>query len=114
MKRISVRFYKAELSKEPVREWLLDLKPMDKQAIGIDIKTVEYCWPIGMPLVRKLETNLWEVRSNISNRRIARILFTLFGANMVLLHGFIKKSKATPKSDLNLARKRCKNVLNQW
>ena len=79
------KILKTELSKEPVREWLMKLKPSDKQVIGIDIKTVEFSWPLGMPLVRKLEANLWEVRSNISNRQIARILFTVKHSNMVLL-----------------------------
>ena len=58
-----------------------------------------------MPLVRKLEPGLWEVRSHI-NTGIARVLFTVEGDIMVLLHGFVKKSKKTPLDDLSLARKR--------
>jgi len=59
-----------------------------------------------MPMVRKMEAGLWEVRVNLSSGKIARILFTTFEGNMVLLHGFIKKSQKTPDSDLNLARSR--------
>jgi phage-related protein len=58
-----------------------------------------------MPLVRKLEPGLWEVRSHISTG-IARVLFTVAGNIMVLLHGFVKKSTKTPIDDLSLARKR--------
>ena len=58
-----------------------------------------------MPLVRKMEPGLWEVRINL-DKRIARILFTTDNGLMVLLHGFIKKSQKTPANDLKIARKR--------
>ena len=48
---------------------------------------------------------LWEVRSQLRNR-IARVIFTVQDDNMILLHGFIKKSQKTPTADLNLAKKR--------
>jgi phage-related protein len=60
---------------------------------------------MGMPLVRKLEEDLWEVRSHVKDR-IARVLFTVDGPTMVLLHGFIKKSRRTPKEDLEVAKNR--------
>jgi len=88
-----------------VREWLKKLSREDRRSIGIDLKTVQLGWPLGMPLVRKLEPGLWEVRSSL-NRRIARILFTLVGEHMVLLHGFVKKSQKTPLSDVEVARSR--------
>ena len=58
-----------------------------------------------MPVVRKIEPDLWEVRSSLKNR-IARVLFTVEDDYMVLLHGFIKKSQKTPLKDLRLARER--------
>jgi phage-related protein len=60
---------------------------------------------VGMPVVRKLDIGIWEVRSTLRNR-IARILFTVEGSKMVLLHGFIKKAKKTIKSDLDTAIRR--------
>ncbi|TCM69742.1 phage-related protein [Acinetobacter calcoaceticus] len=102
---LTVLFYKSESGNEPVRDWLKDLPVVDKKAIGADIKTVQFGFPIGMPLVRKMDTDLWEVRSRISNG-IARILFTVHGNLMVLLHGFIKKSQSTPKTDLELTKQR--------
>ncbi len=62
-----------------------------------------------MPVVRKLGTGLWEVRSRLA-QRISRILFTVRGDTMVLLHGFIKKSQKTPKEDLQLAKDRKANL----
>lgn len=106
--KLSVRFYKSPAGHEPVREWLSDPKqvqPQDRKTIGIDIKTVQYGWPMGMPIVRKLEPGLWEVRSHISVG-IARVLFTVDKDIMVLLHGFIKKEQKTQLEDLEVARKR--------
>jgi phage-related protein len=62
-----------------------------------------------MPLIRKLEAGLWEVRSTLRDR-VARVIFTVDGATMVLLHGFIKKSRETPNQDLDLARQRLRTL----
>ena len=106
---LDVVFYQTGSGNEPVREWLRGLSKADKRAIGSDIKTVQYGWPIGMPVVRKLDAGLWEVRSRL-DQRISRILFTVHGDMMVLLHGFIKKSQKTPKEDLQLAKDRKANL----
>lgn len=103
--RLKVVFFKTLTGNEPVRDWLKSLSVQDKKAIGEDIKTAQFGWPLGMPLVRKIEPGLWEVRSHISTG-IARVLFTVEGNIMVLLHGFVKKSTKTPIDDLSLARKR--------
>lgn len=92
-----------------VRAWLQGLSKQDKRIIGGDIKTVQYGWPIGMPVVRKMEPGLWEVRCRF-DQRIARILFTVKGEKMILLHGFIKKSQKTPQADLQLAIDRKANL----
>jgi phage-related protein len=103
--KLKVVFYKSPSGNEPVRDWLKALSIEDKKMIGEDIKTVQFGWPLGMPLVRKLETGLWEIRVNLRGR-IARVLVTVEGNMMVLLHGFIKKSQKTPLYDLELARER--------
>lgn len=102
---MDVLFYRAASGKEPVREWLKALSRQDRKVIGEDIKTAQYGWPIGMPVVRKLGYGLWEVRSRL-DRRIARVLFTVFSGDMILLHGFIKKSRRTPAADIKLANAR--------
>jgi phage-related protein len=90
-----------------VREWLRSLSPIeDRKQIGIDIKTVEFGWPIGMPVCRPLGDGLYEVRSSLSQNQIARVLFYIDAkGRMVLLHGFIKKTQKTPPAELELARK---------
>ena len=103
--RLRVVFFQTRRGNEPVREWLRSLRAEEKRILGADIKTAQFGWPLGMPLVRKLEPGLWEVRSNLP-AGIARVLFTVEGDTMVLLHGFIKKSQKTPLDDLQLARER--------
>jgi len=103
---LQVVFFHNPSGREPVREWLKVMDKDDRTVIGEDIKLVQFRWPLGMPLVRKLEADLWEVRSHLSSGRIARVFFTVHGTEMVLLHGFIKKSQKTPVDELDLAQKR--------
>jgi phage-related protein len=110
VKRLPAAFYQLPSGREPVREWLRELGDDDRKIIGEDIKDVEFSWPAGLPLVRPLGKGLWEVRSDITQGRIARVLFCIHGARMVLLHGFIKKTQKTPDADLELASKRKKEI----
>ena len=102
---LKVVFFKTNTGNEPVREWLKELTKDDCKVIGTDILTVQYAWPLGKPLVDNLGDGVWEVRSRLDNR-IARTLFALVNQEIVLLHGFIKKSQKTPSDELELAKKR--------
>jgi len=102
---LRVVFYRTAAGREPVRDWLRGLGREDRKVIGEDVKTVQYGWPLGMPLVRSLGDGLWEVRSRLKGR-IARVIFFAEGDVMALVHGFIKKSQKTPADDLALARRR--------
>ena len=106
-KVIQARFFRTAAGNQPLREWLLGLDAANRKIIGGDIMAVELGWPLGPPLVDGLGDGLYEVRSNLTGKRnISRVLFTVQGKSMVLLHGFIKKTRKTPDSDLKLARKR--------
>ena len=102
---IRVAFFRLDSGGEPVRDWLKDLPKEQRKAIGEDVKTLQFGWPIGMPLVRKIADNLWELRSHISTR-IARAFLTVFDDQIVLLHGFVKKSWNTPPKVLAIAKRR--------
>ena len=103
---LSVKFFKTESGSEPVRDWLLeDLNEEERKVVGRDIKIIQMCWPIGMPLVKSMGSGLWEVRSNLENK-LARVLFTFHNNEIILLHGFVKKSQKTLKKDLELAKQR--------
>lgn len=105
---LHVVFYRSDAGNEPVREWLKELSREDKRRIGEDIKTAQLGWPLGMPLIRKIQKDLWEVRTTVENG-IARVFFTVEGKYMILLHGFIKKSQKTPQHELNTAVVRLAN-----
>jgi phage-related protein len=100
-------FYRTAAGREPVRDWLRSLSPDDRKILGGDVDLVQWGWPLGRPLVDHLRDGIWEVRSSLDNRN-ARILFGLAGEEMVLLHGFIKKTRATPLEELDVAERRWK------
>jgi phage-related protein len=108
--KIQARFYEAASGRKPVREWLLELQADDRRIVGYDIQTVEFGWPVGMPTCRPLGGGLWEVRSNLGDGTIGRVIFSMADGEMVLLHAFIKKTQKTPKDDIELALKRKKDI----
>ena len=105
-KRVPAIFYRTEAGGEPVREWIKRLSVEDRKRIGEDIKTVEFGWPVGMPVCKPMGEGIYEVRTSLGQNRIARVFFYIDRkARMVLLHGFIKKTQKTPDQDLDLARR---------
>lgn len=109
-KKIAARFYVSPAGKAPVRDWLLAMDQDDRRVVGKDIQKVEFGWPIGMPYCRPLGRGLWEVRSDISSGRIARVLFCLTDGDMILLHAFVKKTQKTPLQEIDLALRRKKEL----
>jgi phage-related protein len=95
---------------EPVLEWLRSLDRDERRAIGLDLMRVQFGWPIGMPLVRSLKDGLWEVRSNLPSQKIARLILCFHQKMLVVLHGFIKKTQKTPAEELELAKRRLKEI----
>ncbi len=111
--KISVRFYRTAGGVEVVRDWLKDLDQGDRHAIGLDLMRVQYRWPVGMPLCRSLKGGLWEVRTDLPSRRIARTLFFAHDGSIVVVSGFIKKTQKTPDAELALARQRMKEFIGE-
>lgn len=109
-KKLPAFFYENASGRQPVREWILGLSSEDRRSLGRDIQKVEFGWPLGMPYCRSLGDGLWEVRSNLADGKIGRVIFCLAQERMVLLHGFIKKTSKTPPQDLKLALRRMREV----
>lgn len=109
VKKLAIKFFSTDGGNEPVREWLRRLTKEERTLIGEDIKTLQLGWPIGMPLVRPMGNGLFEIRTNLKNK-ISRVMICFKDDKIVLLHGFIKKDKKTPDSDLRLAKKRKKQI----
>ncbi len=108
--KIPLVFFRTSAGHEPVREWLKDLPEAERHAIGKDLLRAQWRWPVGMPLCRPLGSGLWEIRTDLPTKRTARVLTCLYREHLVALHGFIKKTRTTPDEDLELARKRKKEL----
>ncbi len=108
--KVPLIFFRTKAGSEPVREWLKALPEAERHAIGKDLLRAQWRWPVGMPLCRPLGNGLWEVRTDLPTKRTARVLLCLCRGHLVALHGFVKKSRATPEDDLALARERQKEV----
>lgn len=107
MSRIPACFFATHSGREPVREWLLELDADDRKRVGIGIAYVQAKWPLGKPRVDHLRGGIREVRVALPGR-VARVLFAIDDDEMVLLHGFIKKSRRTDGADIALALRRWK------
>jgi phage-related protein len=103
-----VLFYSTAAGNQIVRQWLQSFGRVDKVTLGEDLFAVQIGFPVGLPLCRPLGQGLWEVRSTLTGNREARLIFyqdSQAGA-LVVLHGFIKKTQKTPKSEIDIALKR--------
>ncbi len=109
-KPLPIVFFATSSGREPVREWLKELDKDDRREIGADILAVQQGWPLGLPLCRSLGHGLWEVRSTLRSKRIARVIFAFDDETIVLLNGFIKKAQKAPASEIEIALKRLKEM----
>jgi phage-related protein len=110
-KKIPLIFFRNRAGGEPVRDWLKQLPEAERQAVGQDLLRAQWRWPVSMPLCRPMGGGLWEIRTDLATKRTARVLLCLYRQHLVALHGFIKKTRATPDEDLALARKRQRELM---
>ncbi len=110
-KKFPARFYVSASGRRPVRDWILELPFGDRHVIGKDIQKVEFGWPMGRPHCAPLGSGLWEIRSDLSSNRIARVNFCTIDGEMVLLHGFLKKSQKLLQVDIDLALQRKRELI---
>ncbi len=108
--KIPLVFFSTSAGNEPVRDWLKDLPEAERRAIGKDLLRAQWRWPVGMPLCRPMGSGLWEIRTDLPTKRTARVLLCIYRKHLVALHGLIKKTRITPDEDLELARKRKKEL----
>lgn len=98
-------FFETAGGSQPVRDFILARTREDRKEIGSDIFKVQMGFPLGLPLVEKIDANLWEIRSYLSGG-ICRIFFTIHQGAMVLLHGFVKKTQKIPPQEIKTAKER--------
>jgi phage-related protein len=97
----------------PLAEAELKAIPADMQARFLHIaELLESFGPqkVGMPHVRPLERKLWEMRMH-GRDGIARAVYAAVqGRSLLVLHVFVKKTQATPRSAIETALKRLESV----
>ena len=108
--KIELVFYQTVAGNVPARDWLLGLTNANRREIGQDLQRIQFRWPIGMPLVRPIGKGLFEVRTSLTDGTIARVMICFHAGEIYVLHGFIKKTQKAPAADLDLARKRQRDV----
>jgi phage-related protein len=109
--KVPLIFFRSRNGTEPVREWLKELPDAERHAVAKDLLRAQWRWPVGMPLCRPMGGGLWEIRTDLPAKRTARVMSCLYREHLVTLHGFIKKTRATPDEDLALAHKRQKELM---
>lgn len=102
----TVVFFKTTSDNSPVLEWLRDLSREERAVIGEDLRVVQYGFPLGMPLCRPLGKGLFEVRSSLPSKTEARLIFFQDETDLVVVEGFIKKTRTTQAGTIALANKR--------
>lgn len=108
-----IRYYLDDEGKNPVEEFLLELKKTNNPLVQQTLKGLEklrYRVYHSEPLSKHLELGLWEVRIK-AGTDILRIVYTFDkGRIIILLHIFIKKQQKTPSGELEIARKRLREI----
>jgi len=105
-----VLFYQTATGKQVILDFIRSFDAKDRKIIGENLRTVQFGFPMGLPLCRALSGGLWEVRCSLSSKRELRLIFfqSRTAKALVIVHGFIKKTQTTPIGDLTLAQKRMK------
>ncbi|MBF0333213.1 MAG: type II toxin-antitoxin system RelE/ParE family toxin [Alphaproteobacteria bacterium] len=110
LKRLPAVFYATAVGNEPVKDWLRSLGVTDRKTASVAIATVEYGWPVGMPVCRGIGNGFWEVRVAFRDGRIGRILWCEHKGTMVLLHAFEKTTQKLPAAEKDVAIGRLKDL----
>ena len=106
-----INYYHNQNNKSPVKEWLDDIGNEPKAEIFRVFEMMQrYGIELGLPFIRPLEHKIYEVRAKDKSGIYRVLYFAHTGKTFVMLHGFQKKTPATPRKELDIALKRMKEV----
>jgi len=108
-----VSLYTPQGKNSPIKEFLDTCQPSLRTKILRQLKYVEeYGLNPAIPNIKKITgTSLWELRI-LGRDNIRIICVSLPDKEVKVLHIFKKKKQKTPTSELNIARKRSREVLD--
>jgi phage-related protein/predicted XRE-type DNA-binding protein len=103
----SILFYVEDGGESPVRAFLRGLDQKTRARFGWSIEQLRVRnISAREPLVKKLNSSLWELREE-SQTNIYRVIYCFVsGRRIVLLHGFQKKTQKTPRGEIEIAEQR--------
>ncbi len=103
-----IHFYEDRRGRSPVLEFFTRLPTSDKAKITNALRLLEeFGTQLGMPHARTIEGKLWELRPG--GNRLFYFLFT--SRTFVILHGFKKQTMKTPDREIEIARRRMAELL---
>lgn len=106
-------YYKDDKGDNPIQEFLVNLGRSNRILVAKTRQGIEKLRNRAYhkePLSKHLEPGLWELRIR-AGVDILRIIYTFDkGKIIILLHGFVKKDQKTPVSELEVARRRLKEI----
>lgn len=105
-----VKFFQTARGNYPVKEFIDELDKTTQTRVAKYIRLlIDYGPYLKPPYIKKLQNKLFELR--ISGKIAVRIFYTITDSEYYLLHAFKKKSKKTPRSELEIALDRIKEII---
>lgn len=112
MIKTQILFYTSKNGQKPVEDFLNKHLAVKAKTLRILLNIKEYGLNSAIPHIKKLTgTPFWEIR--ILGKNNARIFYiTQSQQAIILLHGFIKKTKKTPQKEISITYKRYKDIVD--
>ncbi len=101
-----IEYYETPNGQKVIEKLIDNLQEITQAKLGWRLDLLaEHGNRLGMPHAKSLGDGLIELR--VRGKQEVRIFYTFAtGKRVYLLHAFVKKSKTTPKKELNIARGR--------
>ncbi len=107
-------FYTSEAGRCPVLEGIRALPKQDRVEIGHTLQLVQEEGPsIGMPFTEPVTRDLRAIRVRVGGTRWRIFFFAQRGRELVLLHIFVKKTRAMPRHEIEIAEARRQDWLRR-
>jgi phage-related protein len=108
-----INYYFTSNGKAPVKEWLEGIGSEPKAEIFRVLELLsKYGTELGLPFVRPIENKIYEVRAKDRSGIYRVLYFAHTQKTFVMLHGFQKKTRTTPRKEIEIAQKRMKEIQN--
>ncbi|GHS89825.1 toxin RelE [Campylobacterota bacterium] len=106
-----INFYRRGNGSSPVEEWLDGLSNEARAEIAWTLNLLkQHGIMLKKPYVAPIGEKMFEVRAKDSNGIYRILYFAHIDKTFMMLHGFTKKTAKTPRKDIEIAKKRMREV----